>query len=320
MLVTLSSVAWADGRSDAGKKNQLDRVVAVVNDAVILQSELEARLVPELADAGKIADPQQRRQREATLASQLLDATINEELIVQAAEAAKIAVSSSEVQAALDDLKRRYKLTNAALEQLLAQQGYTLASYKAELRRQLLFHRAINQLIAPKVNVTDDDVRASYDQLQRDPDAPIAVQLSHILIKLPEHPTTQQIAAAKDKAGKAMDMVKGGQAFAEVAKQVSEDSSTSQSGGELGWFQSKSIDPAWEPTVMSMQKGDVRGPVTDSHGVHVFYLTDIKPLGLAPYAQMKDKLKSELEQRELDKATQNWAQELRKKAYIDIKL
>jgi parvulin-like peptidyl-prolyl isomerase len=245
---------------------------------------------------------------------------VNEELIVQAAEAAKIEVDSSEVQAALDEIKQQNNLDDAGLQQALAQQGYTLAGYKADLRRQLLRLRAVNQLVAPKVNVTDEDVRARYNELQRRSSSVSAVQLSHMLFKLPEHPTEQQLDEAKAKATKAMDRVKAGEAFADVAKQVSEDTSTASGGGQLGWFERGSINPEWEQIVFSMDKGDMRGPVPGPQGLHVFYVTDIKQSNLQPYDQMKDQLNRELRRRELDKATQNWTEELRKKAYIDIKL
>src|SRR6478736_2538432 len=161
ILLLLGGVAWADTKSpNAGKKEHLERVVAVVNDSIILQSELDARLVPVRAEAAQIADPQERRRREAKLAGQVLDDMVNEELIVQAAEAAKIEVDSSEVQAALDEIKQQNNLDDAGLAQALAQQGYTLQGYKADLRRQLLRLRAVNQLVAPKVNVSEEDIRA----------------------------------------------------------------------------------------------------------------------------------------------------------------
>ena len=69
-----------------------------------------------------------------------------------------------------------------------------------------------------------------------------------------------------------------------------------------------------------MEKGDVRGPVTGPQGLHVFYVTDVKQSELKPFAEMKDQLKRELRRREMDKQTADWIEELRKKAYIDIKL
>jgi parvulin-like peptidyl-prolyl isomerase len=305
---------------NAGKKIHLERVVAVVNDYVILQSELEARLVPMRAEAEQIADPAERKRRLAKLASQVLDEMVNEQLIVQAAEQAKIEVDSQEVQAALDQIKEENKLDDAGLQQALAAQGYTLQNYKLDLRRQLMRLRAINQLVSPKVQVTEEDVRARYDQMQRRSQAVSAVQLSHILIKMGQHPSEQELTEAKEKAAKAIARVKGGEPFAKVAEDMSDDDSTKHSGGELGWFQRGSLQPDWETIVFSMDKGDVRGPVTGAQGLEVFYVTELKQSQLKPYAEMKEQIMRELRRRELDKATQTWVDELRKKAYIDIKL
>ncbi|MDB4956743.1 MAG: PpiC-type peptidyl-prolyl cis-trans isomerase [Myxococcales bacterium] len=324
VLLGITAYASADDKKpsspNAGKKVSLERVVAVINDHIILESELEARLVPMRQEAEQIADPAERKRRMAKLASQVLDEMVNEDLIVQAAEGAKIEVDSSEVQAALDEIKTQNKLDDQGLQQALAAQNYTLSNYRSDLRRQLLRLRAVNQLVAPKVQITDEDVRAQYDQMQRRSESVSAVRLSHIRLNLPEHPTEQQIAEAKERAAKAIQRVKAGEEFAKVATDVSEDESTKAAGGELGWFQRGSVNPDWEQIVFSMQKGDVRGPVTGPQGLHVFYVSDLKNSALKPYAEMKEQLQRELRRRELDKQTQTWVEELRKKAYIDIKL
>jgi parvulin-like peptidyl-prolyl isomerase len=323
LLLVLAGVASAapDTKSpNTGKRVSLERVVAVVNNSIILQSELDARLAPLQQEAQQIADPAERKRRLAKLAGQVLDEMVNDELVVQAAEAAKIEVDSGEVQAALDGIKQNNKLDDAALAAALAQQGYTLQAYKADLRRQLLALRAINQLVAPKVNVTEEDIRARYDELARRSAGISAVRLSHILIKLGDHPTEQSIADAKEVAAKAIARVKGGEPFGDVAKQMSQDPSTAAQGGELGWFERGSINPEWEPIVFSMEKGDVRGPVTGSDGLHVFYVTEIKKSELQPFSEMKEQLGRELRRRETDKAKATWLEDLRKKAYIDIKL
>jgi len=304
-----------------GKKLKVEYVVAVINDAIILNSELEARRLPVLGEAQQITDPKERERRVAKLTSQVLDEMVNEELIVQAADAAKIEVESNEIQAALDEVKQTNNLDDAGLQSALAAQGYTLAGYKAEVRRQLLRYRAVNQLVAPKVSVTDEDIRARYDQMARRTEQVQAVKLSHMLFKLPEHATEQQITAARERAAKAIDRVKGGEEFAKVAAAESDDDSTKSTGGELGWFQRGSMaNPEWEPIVFAMDKGDVRGPVTGPQGLHVFQVSEVKRSDLKPFADMKEQLSRELRRREMDKQTQTWVEELRKKAYIDIKL
>jgi parvulin-like peptidyl-prolyl isomerase len=315
LAVPAVAAAQKPASPNAGKKFGLERVVAVVNDSIILQSELEARLVPVRAEAEQITDPTERRRRLAKLSTQVLDEMVSEELIVQAAEEAKVEVDSSEVQAALDEIKQQNKLDDAGLAQALASQGYTVQGYRMDLRRQLLRLRAVNQLVAPKVQITDDDVRSRYAELQRRSNAVSAVYLSHILIALPEHPTEQQITDAKAKAAQAIQLVNGGQPFAEVAKQMSADSNV-----ELGWFQRGSIQADWETVVFSMQKGETRGPVTGPQGLHVFHVSDVQSAAIKPYDEMKEQLQRELRRRELDKQTATWVEELRKKAYIDIKL
>jgi parvulin-like peptidyl-prolyl isomerase len=305
---------------NAGKKVIYERVVAVINDSIILRSELDTRMIPLMQDVQSITDPKERERRIEKLRVQALDDMVNEELIVQAAEAAKIDVEASEIQAAIDEIKSTNNLTDAQLAEALAQQHYTMANYKQDLRRQIMRLRAVNQLVAPKVNVTDEDIRARYDQMQRRSDAVSAVKLSHMLFKLPEHPTEQQLAEAKERAAKAMQRVSAGEDFAKVAGEVSDDVGTKATGGELGYFQRGSINPEWEPIVFAMEKGDVRGPVSGPQGLHVFQVTEVQKSNLKPYAEMKEQLSRELRRKEMDKQTQTWIEDLRKKAYIDIKL
>jgi peptidyl-prolyl cis-trans isomerase SurA len=306
---------------NAGKKVVVERVVAIVNEAIILASELDLRMVPMRAEAMQIEDPKERDRRLSKLANQVLDEMINDELMVQAAEAAKIEVEAGEVQAAIDDIKQSNKFDDTALAQALGAQGYSIKAYREEIRRQLLRVRAQNQFVIPKVNITDEDVRARYDQMQRRSEAVSAVSLAHILIKVPEHATEQQLADAKERAAKAITRLKGGEPFAKVAGEISEDEGTKATGGVLGWFQRGSmLNQDWEPIVFAMDKGEVRGPISGPQGLHVFTVTDIKRSDMKAYAEMKEQLSRELKRREMEKKTQDWIEELRKKAYIDIKL
>lgn len=306
--------------ANAGKKLVVERVIAIVNDSIILASELEARMLPVRGEAMQIADPKERERRLSKLTSQVLDEMVNEELIVQAAEAAKIEVEASEVQAALDEVKSNNNLDDAGLAQVLAAQGYTVANYRQDVRRQILRLRAVNQLVAPKVSITEEDILARYNQMKRRSESVSAVALSHLLFKLPEHPTEQELEEAKAKAARAMERLHAKEEFEKIAAELSEDDSTKASGGQLGWFQRGSINPDWEQIVFSMEKGDVRGPVTGPQGLHVFQVTDVKQSQLKPYAEMKEQIARELRRREMDKQTATWLEDLRKKAYIDIKL
>ena len=111
-------------------------------------------MLPLLSELTSVADPSERDRRLGKIRGSTLDDMINEELIVQAGEQAKIEVEPSEIQAALDEIKRQNQIDDAGLLQLLAAEGFTLQNYKTDLRRQILRLRTINTIVAPKVFVS----------------------------------------------------------------------------------------------------------------------------------------------------------------------
>ena len=137
--------------------------------------------------------------------------------------------------------------------------------------------RAVNTIVQPKIQITEEDVHARYDQMQRRSEAVSAVRLSDILIKLPDHATEQQI---NDAQGQGRPRRSSGSRAARTSRRSPKTCRTTTrrrpTGGELGWFERGSINPDWEQIVFSMEKGDVRGPVSGPQGLYVFLVTDIK--------------------------------------------
>ncbi|MBA2538637.1 MAG: peptidylprolyl isomerase [Deltaproteobacteria bacterium] len=293
-----------------------DRIAAVVGDSVILVSELDQRMMPLRTEAMSIPDQGERERRLAKLALQTLEEMVNDELILQAGIAAKLTIDQQEVQAAVDYIKQQNKMTEAEFVAAMKAQGITLATIKNDLLRQ----RAVNELVGRKLAVTDEDIRARYDELSRRSSAVAAVNVSQILFALPEHPTEQQLGDAKRRAHAAIDRIKGGEAFADVAGALSDDATTRSTGGMIGWLEPATLDPAWEAVVFGMDKGDVRGPISGAKGLYVLQANELKRNQLAPFDKMKEQLASELRRTQLTKLTRAWIEELRKKAYIEIKL
>jgi parvulin-like peptidyl-prolyl isomerase len=307
-------------RARPGDTLSVDRVVGVVNESVILYSELMRRVAPLTRELEGVTDPAERKRRKDKLKSQVLDEMVNEELIILAAGESKLEVSAKEVQSALEEIKKQNNLDDNQLSEALRLQGYTMASYRHDVRRQILRMRAVNMLVRPRVTVTDDDVRARYDATSRRSTAVKRIKLRHILIGLPEHATEAQLAEAKRRAAAIMEQVRGGADFARVAAAESADESTRYSGGELGWIERGSIDTEWEVIVFAMTKGEVRGPITGPRGLHVFQVTDVERSQQKPFAEVKEQLRNEIYRKEMDRQTRLWLDELREKAHIQVKL
>jgi len=318
LIVLVPYVTGADtARKPTGaNKVVADRIAAVVNDAVILVSELDLRMLPMRAQAMEIADPTERDRRLARLGRETLDRMVDDELVLQAGRTAKLTVDDKELDASIEYIKKQNKLDDKTLAEAMAAQGIT----RQTLRDDLLRQRAIANFVLPKVQVTDEDVRARYDALARRSKQVSAVNVSQILVALPEHPTEQQQNDARKRAVKAIDRVHAGEPFAKLAAELSDDATTRTTGGMLGWLEPAALDPAWEAVVIAMDKGDLRGPIVGEKGLYVLYANDVKRTQLDPFDKMKEQLASQLRQTRLAKLTQTWLEELRKKAYIEIKL
>ncbi|MCP4448423.1 MAG: hypothetical protein GY811_24235 [Myxococcales bacterium] len=308
----------ADG--DVSSAMVIDRVVATVNDEIILRSELMMRVAPLAFELSKITDLRERARRQSKLTSQVLSEMINETLVTQAASTAKLSVGAKEVEAAISDLKRQNKLDDEQLKEALRMQGYSMSSYRKDVRSQIVRMRAVNTLVRPKVSITDDDVRAKYDSNARRSALVSEVHLQHILVELPTDHDGAQKKAARDKAADIIARAREGEEFAKLAEEFSDDPATKNTGGDLGWIERGTIATEWEVIVFAMAKGETRGPVSGPRGLHVFHVSELKDSKQDEYETVKEKLRNELYRAELDKQTRLWVDELRKKAHFEIKL
>lgn len=157
--LTLALLCRSAGAEKVPGWVEIDRVVAMVNGDVILESELARRAAPLAPGPGKPPPPGARKQA--------LEQLIDEMLFNQEASRARITVSDEDVNAAIQQIKQQNKLDDAGLAKALAAQGYTLESYREDLRGQLLRLRAINQIIRPTVVVRDDELEAAYKEAKK---------------------------------------------------------------------------------------------------------------------------------------------------------
>jgi len=307
-------------KAPGGRGISLDRISAVVDNQVILESEVVQRAAPLLAETEQPSDPQAKLQLWRQAFRKTLDQMIEEQLIIGAATEAKLDTTDDQVQKAIDELKRQNKLTDKQLETALAAQGTTLAQYKKDVRRQLLRLHAINVLVRPRVQVSDDEVKAKYEKLSGQSAVVTEIHIRHILVPLPDKPQPADLEAARKKASELVTRLRGGEDFAGLAKQFSADAQSKGQGGDLGWYKRGELPTEWEEILFAMDGGEVRGPIHGPRGLHVFQLIENKKESVRPFAEVKDQLKEQLSQEEMEKQTKVWLQELRKKAHVEVKM
>ncbi len=319
LVATAGPAAAQLDSAEGGSRVLVDRVAAVVDDSIILHSDVMMRAGPFLADVQGIADPQERARRLEDVQEQVLDEMIAEELIVQAAEQAGVEVTEQEIDAAIQEIREQNNLSQQELEEALRMQGYTLSSYREDLERQMLRMRASNMLVRPRVTVTDDDVRQRYEQRTRQAASVSRVHLRHILIEAPGDASDDERREARDRAAELAQRARAGEDFEELAREHSDDTATRQGGGDLGWIERGSLATEWEDIVFVMDEGDVRGPITGPRGYHVFRVDGRETDELEPFEEVQERIRQEVFQEEMERQTETWLEELRRGAHVDIK-
>jgi parvulin-like peptidyl-prolyl isomerase len=302
----------------AARARVVEKIAAVVGDSVILASEVEERAAPLLSEISRLPDPDKRAARSGALRREVLERLIDDELILQQATELKLTITSEQVDSSIEEIKRQNNLDDDQLRQALKGQGMTMAAYRADIKRQLLRFRVLNIAVGSRVTISDEDVKMYYDRHLKSGED-VQVRASHIFVAIPEGADTTVVAEKQAQAQKLLDRARGGEDFAKLARQFSDDPATRSEGGDLGYFGKDMLPKAIEEMVFAMQPGDIRGPVRADRGFHVIKLIDRKTKDAKPLEEVKDDIRMQLRQKEMERQTKTYLAELRKKTLVDIR-
>lgn len=260
--------AWSGAQAQALQPAQpLDRIVAVADDSVILQSELDAAVANVLNQYR--ANPQQLPPRDV-LERQVLESLIMLRLQVARAKDTGIRVNDSEIDQAMQRVAESNKMTVDQLRASLASQNMNYADFRDHLRDQLLVQRLQQRVVQGQSNVSDSeiDILLASNSLKSG-----QVHLQHILIGLPNGADASQIAAARAKADEVKAKIDAGMDFTTAAIQYSSAQDALQ-GGDLGWRGYDEVPEAFANLVEGMKPGDVSQPLRGPSGFHIVKLVD----------------------------------------------
>ncbi|WP_435168720.1 foldase protein PrsA [Paenibacillus glycanilyticus] len=257
-----------------------DKAVATVNGVKISKDKLYDSLVEQ---GGKST----------------LDNMITQELIDQAAEDAKVTVTEADVDKEIETLKKQFG-SEDEFNQTLAQYGMTVDSLRQDAEVQV----KIRKILEPQVKVTDEDIKAYYDQNKASMSTPEQIRASHILV------------ATKEEAEDILKQLKGGADFATLAKEKSTDTGTKDNGGDLNFFAKGTMEPAFEDAAFKLKKGELSGVVQTSYGYHIIKKTDEKAAVTPTLEEKKEDIKYQLVTQKVSELSSNWMADLKAKAKI----
>ncbi|MBE0494603.1 MAG: peptidylprolyl isomerase, partial [Thiomicrospira sp.] len=293
----------------------LDRIVAVVNDDIILLSELNEQTDQALAE---LRQRQIQRPDMNLLRERVLDNMIMQNLQEQRAKQRGITVTDDEINAQLSQMADANNLTLLQLREALNQQmpnGFS--TIRQQISDQILIQKLREVEILSQIQVTEEEVE-NFIQRRQLQDGNEEFKLAHILITRPDSPTPEQSREVEQKVKDIYQQLQDGVDFAQIAVRHSE-ASQALNGGDLGWLNLDEMPSFFTEAVVQLQIGQISQIIETSSGYHILKLND-KRRGEAQGQALEQEAIQAIRSRKANETFDLWMRRLRDEAYVETRL
>ncbi len=250
----------------------LDRIVAVVNDDVIMQSELEEKLRTvknQLEQQGTALPPA------GMLEKQILDRLILNKLQLQLASSTGIRIDDETLNRTISNIASENNVSLTQFREILEKDGYSYEHFREDIRNEIIITRLRERNVDNRITVTDREIDNFLTTKEQQGPIENEYRISHILIATPEAATPEEIEQARLVGLKVLEDLANGQDFAELAKSVSEGKQASE-GGDLGWKKAGDIPSLFSDYIVDMKEGDVSELIQSPSGFHIIKLSGFR--------------------------------------------
>jgi peptidyl-prolyl cis-trans isomerase C len=290
----------------------LPAVVARVDGAAISKAELLERANAMRAQMQQMGAPPPPASAEFYRA--MVDQLIGSKLLVAEAKKRGMMPSDAEVTASVDRLKARGP---QELARQLAAQGITEAELRADMAQNLAIQKLVTTEVAPAVKVSEEEARRFYQQNPERMRRPEQVRVRHVLINVPKGATAPQKQEARQKAEALLARIKGGEDFAAVARESSEDAGSRGEGGLLPWLARSESVPAFEQAAFGLKPGET-SVVETPFGFHVMRLEEKRPAGTVAFEDVRPQIEQWLSRQQARDLLDRKVAALRKGAKVEV--
>jgi peptidyl-prolyl cis-trans isomerase SurA len=269
MQMLLLSPSHAQTRDIGVHGELLDRIAAIVNDGLVLKSELDVQMssVQKRLQEQKVELPSQ-----SVLQQQVLDRLVLQEIQLQRAKHVGLTVTDEQLNGALQEIAARNKIPFDQLPTALAAQGVDYKIYRESMRKELTLSTLRSRDVIAHINVSPHELE-QYLARQQSAAANDEFNVSHILLSLPAAATPQQLEEISHKAQDVSVRAGKGEDFGQLAI-ANSNSQTALDGGQLGWRKGTQLPQFILDLVVKMKPGEVSEPVRTPSGYHIVKLNE----------------------------------------------
>ncbi len=267
-----AGTAYSQTRELTTTGDLLDRVAAVVNDGVVLQSELDDQVV---MISERLKQQKLELPPDNVLRQQVLERLVLQEIEMQRANKAGIKVPDEALNSAMQDVAQRNNIPLSQLPEALQAQGIDYASYRDAMRRELTLTLLRQRDVIQRISVTPREVDQYLDKQKNAPEQTGEYNVSHILIAVPQAATPEQLDTADKRASEVYTRAQAGEDFAKLAVAFS-NSQTALEGGALGWRKGTELPTFLTDLIAHLKAGEVSKPLRTPTGYHIIKLNEVR--------------------------------------------
>lgn len=291
LLAVLATKAWTQTRELGGTGELLDGVAAIVDDGVVLTSELNQRVavvMDNLRLAQAAAPPEQRRPLPplSILEEQVLEQLILRQIQLQRAGRFGIVVSDEILNQALGTLAQDLGLTFETLPAALASEGIDYAMYRQDTREQMIQDQLQQREVYGSIVISPREMELCLGRSSNSLAEEVDYDISHILIGLPSNATQDQVNAANAEVTEIYSRLEDGDEFSQLAITFS-DGQNALEGGALGWRKGYQLPTLLADSVIAMEAGETSEPIQSASGFHIVRLNETRGAEVVIVDQMR---------------------------------
>ena len=293
-----------------------DRIVAVVEDDLITQYELNKK-IRQLTGM----DPQelQRKDKEKFLETRrrVLDYLIDEKITKKKIKELGIEVTDKEVDDAIEKIKKDNHLTQEDLLSALKAQGMTYLEYRKKVKTDLERMQLINYEVKSKIIIKDAQVKKYYEQHKDQFKVKGSLRLAMIFLPLKDPDDALSKEQLQKTVQEIYEKLRKGEEFSTLARQYSKGPGASE-GGDIGEFDPAQLDPKIREAIKDLKEGEVSQPIYRPNGIQIIKVVRRYKGAIRPFEEVKDAIYDILYRQEVNKRYYAWIKDLRSKAYLKI--
>ncbi|EFS1235155.1 peptidylprolyl isomerase SurA [Salmonella enterica] len=250
----------------------VDKVAAVVNNGVVLESDVDGLMQSVKLNAGQAG---QQLPDDAMLRHQILERLIMDQIILQMGQKMGVKITDEQLDQAIANIAKQNNMTMDQMRSRLAYDGLNYSTYRNQIRKEMIISEVRNNEVRRRITVLPQEVDALAKQIGTQNDASTELNLSHILIALPENPTSEQVNDAQRQAESIVEEARNGADFGKLAITYSADQQALK-GGQMGWGRIQELPGIFAQALSTAKKGDIVGPIRSGVGFHILKVNDLR--------------------------------------------